>query len=128
MEYICAAYLTLASGVLLFVLAFRTGMARGKAGIKIVDSMKAKDEAFLIANRTHMNTLESTAIFLPFLWIATLYGNESVAAGFGAVWILARIGYAVLTNIDVKKRTPAFMLSIVCLFGLLLTSLYGLIF
>ena len=80
MEYTYAALITLACGVLLFVLAFRTGMARGRAGIKIVDTMKAKDEAFLIANRTHMNTLESTAIFIPFLWIASMYGSENIAA------------------------------------------------
>ncbi|MCH2189077.1 MAPEG family protein, partial [Candidatus Gracilibacteria bacterium] len=119
---------TLISCVVLFILAFQSGMARGAGKIKMAQSLSTKNEAYIIANRIHMNTLESMVIFLPLLWIATVYTSEMIASIFGGIWVLSRIAYAILCKQDPQKRTPAFMLSILMLACLLITGLYGIVF
>ena len=49
-----------------------------------------------------------------------------VAAGIGAVWLLARVAFAVLYTKNPKKRAPAFVTSYFCLVALLGLSVYGL--
>ena len=41
-----------------------------------------------------MNTLENAVIFLPALWLASIYFSPRIAAAIGAVWLVARVWYA----------------------------------
>lgn len=126
-SYVLSAVVTVLSGVLLFGLSFRVGLARSKGHVQSYETYTTTDKAFIIANRVHMNTLESLIIFLPFLWIATLFSPyPTVAALIGGAWLLSRTLYAVLYVKDPKLRFWGFLPSIVCLGALAALSLYGL--
>ena len=47
------------------------------------------------AVRVHANTIEQIVLFLPALWLATLYFQGWIAPILGAIWCLGRIIYAV---------------------------------
>lgn len=125
--YVYSAGVTVAACVLMMVLVFRAGLARGAGGVKVLETYNTTNEKFIIATRIHLNTLENLALFIPLLWVATVYSWASVAAGVGVVWLLARIAFAYLYTKDPKTRAPAFVASFFSLVGLVGLSLYGLL-
>lgn len=124
--YMPSAVVTVAVSSLLFALSLITGMARAKGNVKSFDTYTTNDKKFIIATRVHQNTLENAVVFLPLLWVATLYSNlPNVAAALGLGWVLARILYAYAYWQDPSKRFYGFMLSLLCLALLLGLCLYG---
>ena len=122
--YVYSAGVTMLTALLLFGLAFMTGMAREKGKVAILETYTTTNKDFLIANRIHLNTLENALVFLPLLWVATLFsGLPQYAATAGAIWLLARVAYAYVYRRNPAKRAPAFMLSLLSL--LVLTGLCG---
>ncbi len=99
----------------------RVGAARGKFGVPAPAISGAPE--FERAWRVQMNTLEWLPLFLPSLWLFAWYWDPRVAAGVGAVWILARVMYAITYANDPAKRGPWFGLQAlstgVLLFGAL---------
>jgi uncharacterized MAPEG superfamily protein len=71
-----------------------------------------------------MNTLEGLVIFLPALWLFAAFGNEQIAAGLGAVWIIGRVLYAVTYVSDPAKRSAGFGISALAMLALLLGALF----
>jgi uncharacterized MAPEG superfamily protein len=71
-----------------------------------------------------MNTLEGLVIFLPALWLFAAFGNEKIAAGLGAVWIIGRVLYAVTYVSDPAKRSAGFGISALAMLALLLGALF----
>ena len=126
--YVYSAAVSVAACVLLMALAFRAGMSRMSGdGVKVLETYTTKNEKFIIANRIHLNTLENVVVFLPLLWIATLYGSPVIAASIGGVWLFARITFAIMYTKDPSKRAPAFITSFFCHVALVLLSVYGLV-
>ena len=125
--YIYSALVSVGACVLVMVLAFRTGLARGAGGVKVTETFTTTNERFIIANRIHLNTLENFALLIPLLWIATLYSGANIAAIIGGVWLLARVVFAYLYTKNPQKRAPAFIISYFSLVALALLSLYGLL-
>lgn len=124
--YILSAIVTILTAVMLFVLSFFVGLARGKHGVKTVNTYSTTEEEFIVASRVHMNTLEGMMVFLPLLWIATLFsGLPTYAAILGFVWIISRVVYAAMYYRNTVKRLYGFVPSVFCLVGLLGLSLYG---
>jgi uncharacterized MAPEG superfamily protein len=64
------------------------------------------------AFRVQMNTLENTMMFLPALWVFAVFLNAEWSAVIGAVWLLARVWYAISYQRDPATRGKAFILSL----------------
>ncbi len=86
-----------------------TGKAREKYGIKA--PAISGHPGFERAWRVQMNTLESTVIFLPTLWLAVQYGFALWGSIAGLVWVFGRVWYAVAYLKDPAKRGPGYMVA-----------------
>ena len=115
---------TLATVLLLMAMMGLVARARGRHGVRAPAT--TGPEGFERAFRVQGNTNEAALMFLPTLWTAAAFGRPDLAALFGAVWIFARIIYAVTYLDPAKNRTFGFALSslmTLCLFG---QALWGL--
>jgi glutathione S-transferase len=79
------------------------------------------------AFRVQMNTLEQFVLFLPLLWLATVYPVVSgyLAPGFGLIWLVGRILYASGYMADPAKRSLGFNIGAAAVLGLLVLSIIG---
>ncbi|QNK00525.1 MAPEG family protein [Dyella telluris] len=115
--------------VLTVLLQFGTmwavGHAREKHGIKA--PAVTGHEGFERALRVQMNTLESTVMFLPSLWLAAQYSAPLWAGLAGLVWLIGRAWYAVSYLQDAAKRGPGFMVSMAGWAATLLLGVVGLV-
>jgi glutathione S-transferase len=82
--------------------------------------------AFERAYRVQMNTLESTLMFLPALWLAVHYGYVLWAGAAGLVWILGRVWYAWSYLNDASKRGPGYLVGMLGWGALVVMSALGL--
>jgi uncharacterized MAPEG superfamily protein len=119
-----AALVTLLTILLHIWITMRVGSMRAKTGVKAPAT--TGDPAFERSYRVQMNTIESTVIFLPGLWIAALYGHATLATILGAVWILGRIWYALGYARAAEARTPGFTVSTLAASALLIDAFVGL--
>ena len=103
------ALITLGVVVLLFAVAWNVGRARGKYKVKAPAT--TGDPAFERAFRVQMNTLESAVAFLPVLWMFAAFVSGLWSAALGAVWLAARVWYAIAYQQDAARRGPAFGLA-----------------
>lgn len=118
-----AALLTLATLALLFGCVWYVGAARGK--YKVAAPATTGPEPFERAFRVQMNTLENAVLFLPALWLATLYFSPRIAAGLGAVWIVARVWYAFAYARNPRSRGAPFVLAFVAWGALMVLAAWG---
>jgi glutathione S-transferase len=81
------------------------------------------------AFRVQMNTLEQVVLFLPVLWLATVYPVVSgyLAPGLGFVWLVGRVLYSSGYMADAAKRSRGFLIAGVALLGLLVLSIVGIV-
>jgi glutathione S-transferase len=81
------------------------------------------------AFRVQMNTLEQVVLFLPVLWLATVYPVVSgyLAPGFGFVWLVGRVLYSSGYMADAAKRSRGFLIAGVALLALLVLSIVGIV-
>jgi glutathione S-transferase len=77
--------------------------------------------------RTHQNSLEQTVMFLPVLWVASIYGNELIAAWLGYAWLAGRLWYIYGYVKAASSRSGGFMLAFIAWVGLLIVALIGLV-
>ena len=103
------------------------GRMRGKHGVKAPAVTGAPE--FERAFRVQMNTLEQFVLFLPVLWLATVYPVASgyLAPGLGFVWLVGRVMYSLGYMADAAKRSSGFLIAGVALLGLLILSIVGII-
>lgn len=95
--------------LLLIFVTWLVGRARGRYGIKAPATVG--NENFERVFRMQMNTVESTVLFLPALWLGTQYGYPLIAGIAGLVWVAARFWYAVAYSDAANKRGMAFMIA-----------------
>lgn len=124
-EFRWPALITICVLVLLFVLAGAVGKARATYGIKAPAIIG--DPAFERTFRAHQNTIESTVMFLPALWLFAMFMSGMWAGLLGVVWIAARIWYFVAYAENAAKRGRPFGLSILVFAILTLGALWGVI-
>jgi glutathione S-transferase len=81
------------------------------------------------AFRVQMNTLEQVVLFLPVLWLATVYPVVSgyLAPGLGFLWLVGRVLYSSGYVADAAKRSRGFLIAGVALLGLLVLSIVGIV-
>jgi glutathione S-transferase len=109
----------------MFATSVNVGRARGRYGIKA--PAVTGHEIFERAYRIQMNTLESAVLMLPALWLYAGFIGDRGAAVMGAVWLVARIWYALAYFNNPDKRGPGFGLSFVAFVGLWSGALWGVV-
>ena len=103
------------------------GRMRGKHGVQAPAVTGAPE--FERAFRVQMNTLEQSVLFLPALWLATVYPAFSgyLAPGLGLIWIIGRVFYASGYMAEAAKRSSGFLIAGIALLGLLILSIIGIV-
>jgi glutathione S-transferase len=103
------------------------GRMRGKHGVN-APAMTGAPE-FERAVRVQMNTLEQFVLFLPLLWLATIYPVLSgyLAPGLGLIWLIGRLLYASGYMADPAKRSSGFLIAGIAQLGLLVLSITGIV-
>ena len=119
------ALITLGVLVLLFVAAANVGRARGKYGIDA--PAVSGNPNFERVFRVQMNTIESTLMFLPALWLFAAFVSGVWSAAPGTVWLIARVCYAIAYGQEASKRGPAFGLSTAMIVVLTLGAAWGVV-
>jgi len=123
--YAFASLITLLVVLLIVLAALNVGRARGLYGIKA--PAVSGHELFERAFRVHMNTLESAVIMLPALWLYALFIGDVGAGVTGAVWLAARVWYAIAYQRDPAKRSAAYGISFLAFIGLWAGALWGVV-
>src|SRR5947209_2839590 len=94
--------------VLYTVLGFNVGRARGRYNVSAPATQG--DPGFERVYRVHQNTLEQLVLFLPALWLFSLFVSPLWGGGIGLIWILGRILYAWGYYRDASQRGPGFLI------------------
>ena len=118
-----AALITALNVVIIALAMILVGRARGLYQIEAPAITGNID--FERAFRAHQNTLEQTVMFLPLLWLVTLYGNEQIAAWLGYAWLAGRLWYVFGYVQAADKRSMGFLVSMLASIGLLLMSFWA---
>lgn len=106
-----------------FTVTANVGRARSKYGVK-PPAMSGNPD-FERVLRVQQNTLEQLIVFLPALWLFSLFVSPVWGASLGAVWILGRILYAWGYYQAPEKRFLGFGIASLANLVLLLGSLVG---
>ena len=120
-----AAIDTLLAVFVTFVLGGRVGYMRGRH--KIEAPATVGHPQFERAFRTHVNTVENLILFLPLLWIASIFYAGTLPFWFGIAWVVSRLIYAWgYAQENTQLRGPGMGIGFLSLFGLLVLSAIGL--
>lgn len=126
---------TAAVTVLAIVFYFWTGLhvaiQRGKHGVK-APTMTGPLQ-FESAVRVQMNTLEWMVIFVPLLWLATIYFSPAMSMAYlswlppvlGIIWIIGRWLYMSGYMAAPDKRSMGFSIAGLASIGLLICAIIG---
>jgi len=107
------------------VFAGLVGRARQKYGVRAPATTGNPD--FERINRVHQNTLEALIVFIPAVWIFGLYLSPLWAAALGALFIVARVVYAIGYFRAAEKRGPGAGLTGLTNVALILGALVGVV-
>ena len=97
--------------------------ARGRYGV--VAPAVSGHEVFERYFRVQMNTLELLVMFLPALWLASMYVAPIWPVLLGVIYLIGRMLYLRGYVADPRKRGPGFSLSMLPIVALLLIALVG---
>ncbi len=111
--------------MLFFVLTANVGRARAK--YKVLPPQTSGEPDFERVFRVQQNTLEQLILFLPSLWLFSLFVSPIWGAGVGTLWIIGRILYAWGYYQAAEKRFIGFGINALSLLVLLVGSLVGII-
>jgi len=115
MHHLTALVTLLAIGFYLFV-TINVSRTRSRTGVKVPATSGHPD--FERAFRIQANTLEWMPVFLPSLWLFSIYIGDAIAAGIGAVWIIGRIVYFIGYSQAAAKRGPGFLIQAIAAIAL----------
>ncbi|MBD2494748.1 MAPEG family protein [Nostoc sp. FACHB-280] len=117
--------ITVLTLLLYSVITINVGRARAK--YKVMPPQMTGDLNFERVLRVQQNTLEQTILFLPGLWLFSVYINPLWGAVIGAIWLIGRIVYAWGYYQAAEKRMIGFAITTMSGTVLLLGSLIGII-
>lgn len=123
--YAISALVTIFSSLFTMYLAYNTGMTRMKH--KAAPYKHSENKEVCIANRAHMNSVEASIVYLPLLWVATIFGSATIAGIVGSVWFVSRIWYALGYLKSPKNRQTPFMIGLACILVTAIIGLYGIV-
>jgi len=129
--YLVSAIITILAVLFYFWTGLKVGQMRSKHKVD-APAMTGNPE-FERAVRVQVNTLEWMPIFLPLLWLATIYFSPAMSVAyiswlpalFGVVWILGRILYMNGYLAAPEKRSTGFLIAMLGALGLLVCSIVG---
>ena len=116
---------TVSALLLYFVVTINVGRARFKYQVPVPQTTGNED--FERVLRVQQNTLEQLALFLPALWLFSIYVSPIWSSILGTTWIIGRIAYAWGYYQAVEKRGLGFAISSLSSIGLILGSLVGIV-
>jgi len=119
------AWVTIAS-LLMYIWTF-TQVGKARSAHKVAAPATDGPIEFLIAMRVQTNTVEQLVLFLPLLWLCSMFLSDLIAAILGALWIVGRVVYAVGYYRSPDKRHIGFGISSLAGLGLLIGAVVGLI-
>ena len=119
-SYTWPAIVTFLNIVLLLWVGALVGQARSK--YQIAAPATTGNPMFERTFRVQMNTIESTVVFLPSVWLAALYGASALIGAAGLLWIAGRVLYAHGYRLDPARRGPGYGVSSVALAVVLLDA------
>jgi glutathione S-transferase len=121
------AVVTILAVLFLFFTGIRVGQMRTKHGVA-APAMSGHPE-FDRAYRVQMNTLEQFAVFLPLLWLATIYFRMIgwLPAALGLLWIVGRFLYMQGYMAAADKRGTGFGIAMLATLGLLILAVIGIV-
>jgi glutathione S-transferase len=127
------AAITILAIVFYFWTGLNVGRMRGKH--KIDAPAMTGDPEFERAVRVQMNTLEWLVIFLPLLWLATIYFSPAMTIIYlswlppilGLLWIVGRFLYMSGYMVAANKRSTGFLIAGIAILGLLVCSIVGVV-
>ena len=122
-QYLYTSFITLLTILLMLVLSFNVGRARGKYQVKA--PAVSGHELFDRAYRVQLNTIENVLMFLPALWLYAVFLGDKGAGDSGVIWLVARVWYAVSYQLNPAKRGLGFLISILVIAGLWTGAAYG---
>jgi glutathione S-transferase len=116
---------TVSALILYFVVTINVGRARAKYQVPVPQTTGNLD--FERVLRVQQNTLEQLVLFLPALWLFSVYVSPIWGSVLGTTWIIGRIAYAWGYYQAAEKRGVGFAISSLSSIGLILGSLVGII-
>jgi uncharacterized membrane protein YecN with MAPEG domain len=116
---------TILTLILYLVVTLNVGRARAKYKVPVPQT--SGDPDFERVFRVQQNTLEQLILFLPSLWLFSLFVSPNWGAGIGAFWIIGRILYAWGYYQAAEKRSIGFGINSLSILVLLVGSLVGII-
>jgi glutathione S-transferase len=120
-----AALDTLIAVLLTFALGGRVGYMRARH--KIDAPATVGHPQFERAFRTHANTVENLVLFVPLLWVASIFYGGTIPFWLGVAWIVSRMIYAWgYSHENTQMRGPGLGIGLLSLLGLLVLSAIGL--
>lgn len=117
------AIVTCLALILFAVHGIRVAQARTK--YNIAAPATTGHPAFERTLRVQVNTGEQLLLFLPSLWLFSLYVSSGWGALLGLVWIGGRIAYGIAYEDDAARRHIPFAVSVTATIILLLGALIG---
>jgi glutathione S-transferase len=122
-----SALVTILAIVLYYVTSAQVGHMRVKHGVKAPAVTGAPE--FERAFRVQMNTLEHLPVFIPLLWLTTIYFAWFPLAApiLGVVWIIGRAMYMDGYMKAPEKRGPGFGVAAIAEILLLVLALIGIL-
>ena len=122
-----SAIVTVLALVLYSYMGIRVGQMRGKHKIDAPAMTGALE--FECSVRVQMNTLEALVVFLPALWLATVYFKPWgwLPAVIGLIWVIGRYFYMTGYMAAPNKRGPGFGISAIAQLLLLLLAVVGVV-
>jgi uncharacterized membrane protein YecN with MAPEG domain len=120
-----AAIDTVLAVLVTFLLGGRVGYMRGR--YKVAAPATTGHPQFERAFRTHVNTAENLVLFLPLLWVATVFYGGTIPFWLGIIWIVSRLIYAWgYAQENTQMRGPGMGIGFLALLGLIVLSAIGL--
>jgi glutathione S-transferase len=105
---------------------FRVGTSRDR--LEVPAPATAGNEQWERLFRVQQNTLEQLIVFLPALWICSLFLSPVIAAGIGVIFLIGRPIYASSYVNDPKTRTVGFVMGFLASVALILGGIGGVIY
>lgn len=123
--YLYSAAVTILAVVFYFYTGMLVAKMRGKH--KVAAPTMTGPLEFECAVRVQTNTLEALPVFLPLLWLATIYFTlwGWLPALLGLVWVIGRFFYMTGYMAAPNKRSTGYMISAVALILLLVAAIFG---
>lgn len=119
------AFATVITLIVFFVITLNVGRARVKYKVPVPQT--SGDPDFERVFRVQQNTLEQLILFLPSLWLFSLFVSPIWGAGIGGVWIIGRILFAWGYYQEAQKRRLGFAINALSVIVLILGSLVGIV-